>query len=312
MSKTAFLLLLAFFLLPMPAPAHAQTKPTQSNPAFSTLLPVLRQELGETPQLILWADAKSLRASAFYTGAANTVESLFQKATASSKCLKKMKFSEFDQALLLGSELESAKERGYLAISGSFDAAKLLKCLASEFNWTRNQVGGTVVYQETSGSVKSSIFAAGKNAFVLVAGTWAKPVTPGSGTLGNGTLAGFTGSNVLAAKYDPPAGQDFKALEGTATAASDLSLKGFVLFNRTKDAIDLQKKADSAKQQLAVAGLPLSKSLKIVRTNKRIDAEAGLTTSEFVMLLTLLENAMGNSNANPSSPPPSPGPSNAP
>lgn len=291
-------------LLFWPAVGRAQTKPAFEPAALADI----RQELGETPQLIFWVDAKTLRSSAFYAGMANSAESLFKKAFVSSKCMRKTKLADFDHALLLGSDFDTPKERGYLAVSGSFDAPKLLKCLASELKWNQTQEGGTILYEETSGTVKSRFYAAGPNVFVLLASNWAKPVAPGTGKLGKGQIAALAGVNVLAIHYEPSGGQEFKIMEGTAVAGTDLDVNGHVVFNRTQTAIEYQKKADAAKQQIVSSGLPVSKNIRFVRTNKRIDAHATVTTSEFVLLMGFIENALGGSGgSNTSAPPSSPG-----
>lgn len=279
---------------------HAQTK-TVFPPATLTLI---QQELGEIPQLLLWLDAKSLRASSFYTGMANTFGSVFQKFVTSSTCVRKMKFADFDYALLLGSDLETSKERGYLTVSGSFDAPKLLQCLSVEHKWTQTREGGVIIYQQTSGTTKSTIYAAGKNAFVMFEGTWVKPVTPNGNTLlSKGELSNFATGSVLSFKYDAPTGQEVKSAEGVANAGTDLSINGAVVFHKTKTAMEYQRKMEEAKKQISTLGLPVFKNLKITRTNKRIDAEVSITTAEFVILLNFLEQAIGNKNSSPTSTP---------
>ena len=300
MLRSTLVALVVLIPLYIVSPAGAQT------PVFDAdFFKVVNAELKEKPQLSGWGDVKNLRTSTFYTGVSATLGGMLTSALSQSKCFKKLTIADLDHALLLASDLDQgATERGYLAISGNLDAAVVLKCLAAEQKWTPTSLKNYPVYETDSGTVKSYIYAVGNDAIVLVAGDWANKIEPGKNVLGAGKLAGFAKARVLAMQMDKaPKGSDFKSMQGELKAGTDLDFAGSVTYVKERDAIELQKNADTLKKQGTGAGLTFANTLKVTRTKTRLDGTMKMTQPEFVVVMSLLNSALfGNQPAK--TPPP--------
>ena len=271
------------------SPAKAQTPPFDAD-----FFKQASAELGEKPQLIIWGDVKNLRTSAFYTGASNTITSLLTNALAQSKCFKKITIADLDYGLMMASDLDDGTtERGYFAVSGNIQATSLLKCLANENKWTPTTLKNHPAYEDASGSVKSYIYALGNDAIVLVAGSWATKVDPGKNILAAAKLATFAKSRVFAVQMDKaPKGSAFKSFSGELKASTDLEFSGTATFAKETDAIANLKQIDTAKQQGKSAGLTFANTLKVTRTKARLDGTMTMTSSEFVVVMSLINTAL--------------------
>jgi len=297
MSRSVLVTLFAIIPLYIVSPARAQT------PVFDAgFFSVVNAELKEKPHLVLWADAKNLRTSTFYTSTQNTIAGMLTNALAQSKCFKKITLADLDHALLLMSDLDGggSSERGYIAVNGNLDATNLIKCLAKDQSWTATTLKNHPAYLTSSGTDKSYVYAVGNDTMVIVSATWANHLDPGKNVLGAGKLSGFVKSRMMAVQMEKaPKDTKLKSMVGELKVGTDLEFTGSATYLKEKDALEMQKTADQFKKQGSGAGLTFANTLKLTRTKARLDGTMTMTPAEFVVVMSLLNAAIFGSTPPP-------------
>ncbi|MBU1240120.1 hypothetical protein KKF84_02095 [Myxococcota bacterium] len=261
------------------------------------LAKAMKTELAVQPNIIMWADFKAFRRSGFFPSVKTTLQNLQGVMIKNSRCFKILTPDNVDYGLV-AMHVKSHQESGYIAVNGSFSAAKLLTCVAREEKLKRTTFKGYPAYMDKKGEY---FYAPSMGTFIAVKSPGQK-LHPRKGHLGRGDLAHFKTTYFLLADMSKmKKGQDFKSLSGYGKIGSLLRFSGKVTFHSAKHAIKMVKNLQSVTGNAMMQ--PLTKTLRLKRTGSVLKVGYTMDKTQLNFLTSILGMALNRSKPAPPRPP---------
>ncbi len=281
-----------FMVISLALPTGASLAQVSPAPKLSR---AVRTELKSTPNILLWVDVKAFRNSNFYPVVSTTVHSVQKMLLKSSKCMKHLTPSNVDYVLVAISK-KKHKESGYISLSGSFSASKLVNCLGRDQKMKRTTFKGYPAWQDKKDEF---LYAPSMGSMVLIKAV-GHAVHPRKGILGQGHIRKLRSSRFLVADIGSMRKRDgFKALVGHGTLGSKMLFKGSVYFH----SVDEARKAMSQLKGVTgnVLAQPLTKTLTFRRRGATIFADYSMDTTQLTYLNSTLSMLLGRKKSTPHS-----------